>query len=41
MATNEPVVISRAPFDAQLIRFSNRDFFSMVHAKLVDRTETM
>lgn len=40
MATNEPVVISRAPFDAQLIRFSNRDFFSMVHAKLVDRTET-
>ena len=41
MATNEPVVISRAPFDAQLIRFSNRDFFSMVHAKLVDRTDTM
>ena len=41
MATNEPVVISRAPFDAQLIRFSNRDFFSMVHAKLGDRTETM
>lgn len=41
MATNEPVVISRAPFDAQLVRFSNRDFFSMVHAKLVDRTETM
>ena len=41
MATNEPVVISRAPFDAQLIRFSNRDFFSMVHAKLADRTETM
>ena len=41
MATNEPVVISRAPFDAQLIRFSNRDFFSMVHAKLVDRTEAM
>ena len=41
MATNEPVVISRAPFDAQLIRFSNRDFFSMLHAKLVDRTETM
>lgn len=41
MATNEPVVISRAPFDAQLIRFSNLDFFSMVHAKLVDRTETM
>lgn len=41
MATNEPVVISRAPFDAQLIRFSNRDFFSMVHTKLVDRTETM
>lgn len=41
MATNETVVISRAPFDAQLIRFSNRDFFSMVHAKLVDRTETM
>ena len=41
MATNEPVVISRAPFDAQLIRFSNRDFFSLVHAKLVERTETL
>ena len=41
MATNEPVVISHAPFDAQLIRFSNREFFSMVPAKLVDRTETM
>lgn len=35
----DPVIISRAPFDAQLIRFGSKDFFSMVHAKLVDRTK--
>ena len=34
----EPVCIERAPLDAQLIRLGSRDFFSMVHAKLVDRT---
>lgn len=38
MGTNEPVVITRAPFDAQFIRLGSKDFFSMVHAKLVDRT---
>lgn len=38
MSTNEPVVITRAPFDAQFIRLGSKDFFSMVHAKLVDRT---
>lgn len=41
MSTNEPVIITRAPFDAQLIRFGNRDFFTKIHAKLVDRTENI
>lgn len=38
MCSNEPVIIEKAPFDALLVRFSEKDFFSMVHAKLVDRT---
>ena len=38
MEAAEPVCIERAPLDAQLIRLGSRDFFSMVHAKLVDRT---
>ena len=38
MDAAEPVCIERAPLDAQLIRLGSRDFFSMVHAKLVDRT---
>ena len=38
MDTTEPVVIEKAPFEAQLIRFGSMDFFSMVHDKLVDRT---
>ena len=39
MNAAEPVCIERAPLDAQLIRLGSRDFFSMVHAKLVDRTQ--
>ena len=39
MTTDEPVIIEKAPVEAQLIRFGSMDFFSMVHDKLVDRTK--
>jgi len=37
--TQDTVTIGKAPFEAQLVRISGMDFFSRVHAKLVDRTE--
>jgi len=39
MTCSDPVIIKKAPVEAQLIRFGSMDFFSMVHEKLVDRTQ--
>ena len=39
MTCADPVIIKKAPVEAKLIRFSGMDFFSMVHEKLVDRTQ--
>ncbi len=38
MTDETPVVIEKAEVQAQFVRLDKKDFFSMVHCKLVDRT---